>query len=94
LPKIEKYEHHCIELCETFNTIENKRKNYALHLDENSKIVKNLREHNISSIQEFLNEIKKYENTIRTELVSYDEKLKVIIEQSEHHKKTIESLQG
>lgn len=85
---------------EQYNDLKNKLQKsnnlceqYRLHLGENSKIVKKMKEYGISSLSKSSIEIRKTETIIKNELDEFDKKIKKIIDVQEGTEKAVDEIE-
>jgi len=67
---------------------------YALHLGENSELARKMQAYGIFSTEDLVGEIRRLENSVKQDIVRFDQILKDVIVQKEKIKNEIEAMQG
>jgi chromosome segregation ATPase len=87
--EIEKYKSQYLKLVDDVATVTAEHSNYELHLGENSKICTALREHGVSSIDNFKSEIENLEKNVREDLERFDGIIRNVIKEQEEIKEML-----
>ena len=94
IDEIEDYKRQYAELDFTLQKVQESHKIYNLHFGENSKIINKLQEYGIPTIDNFISETQRFDDTVRKELEKYDSIIKSIIVAQEDANKKINDLQN
>jgi len=94
MKEIEDYKKNYADLGDLLHKAQEMHKIYGLHFGENGKIINQLKEYGIASVDQFLSDTNHLEDTVREGLKELDRRIKGVIVAQEEARKEIEMLQN